>query len=434
MTNIHTCLRSFMNAVSNSESEGILKYLAVDSDLSRFYQIFGCDSLRLMLNRIPGDNVRISQVARNGHTAQALLCSSDLQRWSTVYLRKLDGTWQITDAYPVKPYDKGELGQLSEDLLGFLRGTMSLSVDCRDADLTRFLRDVYNQARERLTCAPDDYGGQPASIFEMTNYLWTRKVLWGELRKIGYNPAVYHTTKNNDIYVCFEKHTSRHIAIKLLRNTKPGMREKFLNEISILDSLRQHPCVPTLLLSGVVEGFPYFGCEWALGSPLEREILKSPDWSIRERLQIMINIARALLDFRAKNVIHRDVATDHVFVRDDNEISIIDFGMASFLHDIDPEQLSVANYKEMRNLGLIMCNLLVEKPQPLFGSAGECINAWSVSLDQLRATDTSTELIRIVERAVAADPECQSITSNDKLPYKEIEELLIDIEHASHLL
>ena len=432
---VESVVRSFVNAVSNSESEGILKHLALDSDLSRFYQIFGGDPLRLMLNRIPGDNVRISQVTQNGHTAQALLCSSDLQRGSTVLLRKSDRTWQISDAYPVKPYHEDDAGQLSEELVGFLSGTTLLSVDGCGADLSRFLRDVYHRARERLTCALSEYSGQITSIFEMTNYLWTRKVLWGELQEIGYDAAVYHTTKNNDIYVGVEKHTSRRIAIKLLRNTEEEMREKFHNEISILGSLRQQPCVPTILFSGTIEGFPYFGSHWALGKLLEHEILKSPGWSISERVQIVINIVRATRDLRTHNVIHRDVATDHVFVRDDFEISIIDFGMASFLHNLEPERLRVAHNKEMRNLGLIMCYLLVEKPQPLFGSASDCVNYWAASLDQLRSTDVPSELIGIVERAVAADPECSSITFNDNHPpYKEIEELLIDIEQASTVL
>jgi hypothetical protein len=431
---VQSLVRSFMNAVSNSDSEELLKSLALDSDLSRFYQIFGSDSLQLMLNRILGNNARISQVIQNGRTAQALLCTPDLQTRSTVSLRESDGAWQITEAYPVGPDDKDNVGQPSEELLGFLRGATLLSVDCHDANLTRFLRDVYRRAREWLTDAPPDYGGQLTSIFEMTNYLWTRKVLWDELQKIGYDTAAYHTTKNNDIYVGFEKQTSRRIAIKLLRNTEPGMEEKFLNEINILSSLKQHPCVATILFSGTVEGFPYFGSDWALGNLLEHEIVKSRGWSIRERMQIVINIVRAIRDFRTNNIIHRDIATDHVFVRDDYEISIIDFGMASFLHHMDPEQLRIAHYKEMRNLGLIACYLLVDKPQQLFGSAWECINAWAASLNKLRATDVTTELIRIVERAVAADPECHSITSHDQPPYKEIEELLIDIEHASNLL
>ncbi|HEX5733176.1 MAG TPA: protein kinase [Blastocatellia bacterium] len=423
-----------MNAVSNSEAEGIMKYLAQDSDLGRFYQIFGCDSLRLMLNSTPGQNVRISQVTQDGETAEALLCSPDLQRWSTVCLRKLDGTWQITDAFPVKSDDIDGLGQLPEELLDFIRGKTLLNVDCGDADLTRFLRAVYRQAREFLVCADSDYSGKVTSIFEMTEYLWTRKMLWGKLQKMRYDAAVYITTMNNDIYVGVEKHTSRRIAIKLLRNTKQRMREKFLNEINILDSLRQHSCVPTILFSGTVEGYPYFGSDWALGNPLEDELRKSPGWSIRERVQVMINIARAIRDLRTQNVIHRDVATDHVFVRDNFEISIIDFGMASFLHDLDPEKFRVAHRKEIRNFGLLACYLLVNDSQPLFGSAGKCINTWAASLDRLRATDISRELIRIVERAVAADPECRSITFNDKPPYEDIGELLIDIEHASGLL
>jgi serine/threonine protein kinase len=212
------------------------------------------------------------------------------------------------------------------------------------------------------------------------------------------------------------------------------MKEKFLNEIKILESLRDHPSVPRILFSATADGYPYFGSEWASGKLVDEEILKSPGWSLHERVRIMMSLARVIRDFRRCNVIHRDLSTDHIFVRGNFELSVIDFGMSSFLHQLSPEKYQAAHSNELRNFGLIMCYLLIEKPRPTFGSPGLCLNAWDPAMARLRASTVPPELVRIIERTVAADPACSRITRNDEPPYSKVEEILAALEQVSSVL
>jgi serine/threonine protein kinase len=95
---------------------------------------------------------------------------------------------------------------------------------------------------------------------------------------MGYDTVLFRTTMNNDVYVCSDGSGSRRVAVKLLHNTRPEMKEKFLNEIKILESLRHHPSVPRILFSATADGYPYFGSEWATGKIAGRRESWVRDW------------------------------------------------------------------------------------------------------------------------------------------------------------
>lgn len=418
---IAECLKCLIQALSRNEPDQVIKHLAVGCDAYRFYLIFGGDFLGRMLNDIPADHLQLDDLVFEEGVARAVLRAADNEKWSTVWLKQTDEVWQVAAAYPFRPEELDENGQLPEDLYELLLGNTSFRIDCQDAGLTRFLNDVQGEWK-RTTGS--------TQIFDLTDHLWTRRTLWNDLRQMGYETVFFRTTMNSDVFVCSDGSGSSRVAVKMLHNTRREMKEKFLNEIKILESLRHHPSVPRLLFSATADGFPYYGCEWATGKLLEEEILKSPDWSLAERLRIMMNLAHVISDFRRCNVIHRDLATDHIFVRENLELSIIDFGMSSFLHQLSPEKYQVAHSRELRNFGLIMCYLLIKEPRPLFGSPEDCLSAWDKAMTRLRALIVPPELIRIIERTVAADPACSLITRNDKPPYSKVEEILAALEQV----
>ena len=115
-------------------------------------------------------------------------------------------------------------------------------------------------------------------------------------------------------------------------------------------------------------------------------------------------------------------------------MSVIDFGMSSFLHQLSPEKYQVAHSKELRNFGLIMCYLLIEESRPSFGSPEMCLNAWDEAMARLRALTVPPELVRIIERTVAVDPACSLITRNDKPPYSKVEGIFAALEQVSSVL
>ncbi len=427
---IAECLKCLLQALSRNEPDEVIKRLAVGRDAYRFYLIFGGNFLWRMLNGIPASHLQLDDLVLEEGVARAVLRAPDVGKWSTVWLKQTDEVWQVIAAYPVRPEEMAEDGQLPEDLHDLLCGKISFPIDCQDARLTRFLNDVHG-AWKRTTGPTQDSDSNKSSIFDITDHLWTRRTLWNDLRQMEYDTVHFRTTRNNDVYVCSDGPGSRRVAVKMLHNTRPEMKEKFLNEIKILESLRHHPAVPHLLFSGTADGYPYFGSEWATGELLTEEILKSPAWSLQERVRIMINIACVIRDFRSCNVIHRDLATDHIFVKENFELSVIDFGMSSFLHQLSPEKYQAAHSNELRNFGLIMCYLLTEEPRQVFGSPELCLNAWDEAMTRLRVLTVPPELIRIIERTVAVDPACSLITRNDKPPYSKVEEILAALEQVS---
>lgn len=427
-------LECLLQALSrNDPDEEVIKHLAVGCDAYRFYLIFGGNFLWRMLNDIPASHLQLDHLVLEEGVARAVLRAPDIGKWSTVLLKQTDEVWQVTAAYPFRPEEMADNRQLPEDLHALFGGRISFRIDCQDAGLTRFLNDVHEKWK-RTTGSTQAIDGNQSSLFDITDHLWTRRTLWNELRQMGYETVPFRTTMNNDVYVCSDGSGRRRVAVKMLHNTRPEMKEKFLNEIRILESLRHHPSVPRILFSATADGYPYFGCEWATGKRLEEEIPESPDWSTHERVQLMMNIARVIRDFRRCNVIHRDLATDHIFVRENFELSIIDFGMSSFVDQLSPEKYQAAHSRELRNFGLIMCYLLIEKPRQSFGSPESCLHDWDEAMAQLRALTVPRELVRIIERTVAVDPACRLITRNDKPPYSTVEEILAALDQVSSVL
>ena len=151
-------------------------------------------------------------------------------------------------------------------------------------------------------------------------------------------------------------------------------------------------------------------------------------------LPIETEAGNVIGDFRRCNVIHRDLATDHIFVKENFELSVIDFGMSSFLDQLSPEKSELAHSRELRNFGLIMCYLVIEDPRPSFGSPENCLNAWEEALIRLRALTVPPELIRIIERTVSIDPACSLITRNEEPPYSTVEEIFAALEQVSSVL
>ena len=430
---IDECLKCLIQALSRNEPEEVIKRLAVGCDAYRFYLIFGGNFLWRMLNGIPAGHLQLDQLVLKEGIATAVLRAPDIGKWSTVWLKQTDEVWQVTAAYPCRPEELAEDRQLPEDLRNLLCGRISFRIDCQDAGLTRFLNDVHGEWK-RINGSTQAFDSKKISIFAITDHLWTRRTLWNDLRQMGYDTVPFCTTMNNDVYVCSDGRGSRRVAVKMLHNTSSGMKEKFLNEIKIQESLRHHPGVPRILFSATADGYPYFGCEWATGKVLAEEILKSPAWSLHERVRVMMNLARLICDFRSCNVIHRDLATDHIFVRENFELSVIDFGMSSFLHQLSPEKYQAAHSNELRNFGLIMCYLLIEDPRQMFGQPELCLNDWDEAMARLRVLTVPLELIRIIERTVAIDPACSLITRTDEPPYSTVEEILAALEQVSSVL
>ncbi len=125
---------------------------------------------------------------------------------------------------------------------------------------------------------------------------------------------------------------SRNVALKVL---KPGMDSKavitrFKAEQQAL-AIMDHPNVAKVFDTGTTpQGHPYFVMEYVPGIPIT-EYCDQCCLSIEERLELFIDVCKAIQHSHEKGIIHRDLKPSNILIaiKDDKPlVKVIDFGIA----------------------------------------------------------------------------------------------------------
>ncbi len=125
------------------------------------------------------------------------------------------------------------------------------------------------------------------------------------------------------------------VAIKFIRrglDTEDFIR-RFLAERRILSAL-EHPNIARLIDGGRTEGgLPYLALEYVDGVPITEYCRRGP-CSVEERLDLFLQVAKAVQYAHANLVVHRDIKPSNILVTADGRVKLLDFGIAKLL---DPE-------------------------------------------------------------------------------------------------
>jgi tRNA A-37 threonylcarbamoyl transferase component Bud32/TolB-like protein len=128
----------------------------------------------------------------------------------------------------------------------------------------------------------------------------------------------------------FDETLQRRIAVKVLA---PDLDEslsveRFRREIMLVASL-QHPNIVPVLSAGDVDGLPYFVMPFVEGESLRSRLMRGP-LSVRETINIMRDVARALTLAHQHGIVHRDIKPDNVMLTG-GVATVTDFGVAKAL-------------------------------------------------------------------------------------------------------
>jgi serine/threonine-protein kinase len=122
------------------------------------------------------------------------------------------------------------------------------------------------------------------------------------------------------------------VALKLLQ---PGadrhdILRRFHLEQQIL-ALARHPNIARLLDGGVSDdGRPYIAMEYVEGEAID-SYCDARSLTVRERLALFLEVARAV-DYAHRNlVVHRDIKPSNLLVTADGDVKLLDFGIAKLL-------------------------------------------------------------------------------------------------------
>jgi serine/threonine protein kinase/tetratricopeptide (TPR) repeat protein len=142
------------------------------------------------------------------------------------------------------------------------------------------------------------------------------------LRKIGKGGM-------GEVYLAEDDRLFRKVALKILpaEFTKdPDRLRRFQNEARAASALN-HPNILVVYDVGTEGQVPFIATEYVEGKTLRTQ-LSSGKMSLRETLEIAIQIASALASAHEAGIVHRDIKPENIMLRPDGYVKVLDFGLA----------------------------------------------------------------------------------------------------------
>jgi eukaryotic-like serine/threonine-protein kinase len=132
-----------------------------------------------------------------------------------------------------------------------------------------------------------------------------------------------------EVYKALDPVLNRHVAIKTMIaaiGQDPELRQRFLREAQSAARLA-HQNIVTLYDFGEDQGRVYMAMELLQGSDL-KDLIKDRGLPLAAKLDLMEQVCDALAAAHALDVVHRDLKPANIHVQPNNQVKIVDFGLA----------------------------------------------------------------------------------------------------------
>ena len=132
-----------------------------------------------------------------------------------------------------------------------------------------------------------------------------------------------------EVYRARDTRLNRDVAIKVLTaaaGTDPVRQRRFGVEAQAASALN-HPNILTVYDVGEHDGVPYIVSELVDGSTLRFSLDRAP-LSVREVLDLGVQLAEGLAAAHQAGIVHRDFKPENIMVTRDGRVKILDFGLA----------------------------------------------------------------------------------------------------------
>ncbi len=237
------------------------------------------------------------------------------------------------------------------------------------------------------------------------------------------------------VYGAVDLKHDRPVAIKVLRAELAGAisEERFHREIEVAASLA-HPHIMPLYDSGGADGLLYFVMPRVEGESLRTRIDREGPLPIVDAIRIAREVAEALAFSHRHGIFHRDVKPGNIMLADGHAL-LMDFGIARLAEGVDtqltstgltigtpaymsPEQAAgegpIDGRTDLYSLGCVLFEMVSGSPPFHEASTRAMLTRHLIadipSLEE-RRPDVPAALVRVVEGALAKDPDARFATA-----------------------
>jgi eukaryotic-like serine/threonine-protein kinase len=122
----------------------------------------------------------------------------------------------------------------------------------------------------------------------------------------------------------------RTVAIKTCSVNDEEIKSRFFREAELAGNLH-HRHITTIYDFGVEDGIPYIVQEFLTGEDLDKKIKRGDAIPVVRKVEILMAIAEGLHYAHDNHIIHRDIKPANIRVLEDDNVKIMDFGIAKSL-------------------------------------------------------------------------------------------------------
>lgn len=186
------------------------------------------------------------------------------------------------------------------------------------------------------------------------------------------------------VYRAYQTSLKRTVAVKMIGGQRPEReenRKRFFAEAEANARLEHSGIVPVYEVQEW-QGHPFFSMQYIQGQTLSQK-LKSGPVTQRRAVEILICVCRAIGFAHQNGVLHRDIKPSNILLDEQDQVRIMDFGLAKFADSGDsltrtgavvgtpsymsPEQASghgnlVGPASDIYSLGAVLYHLLTGRP------------------------------------------------------------------------
>ena len=174
-----------------------------------------------------------------------------------------------------------------------------------------------------------------------------------------------------EVYRARDTRLNRDVAIKVLpglSTADPDRLRRFEQEARAAAALN-HPNILAVYQMGIHQGAPYLVSELLEGETL-RDRLKRGPLPIRKVVDYGIQIAKGLAAAHEKGIVHRDLKPENLFLTNDGQAKILDFGLARLTQM--NEAMPAQSAHEVKTVaGMLMGSMGYMSPEQVRGQVAD---------------------------------------------------------------
>ncbi len=196
------------------------------------------------------------------------------------------------------------------------------------------------------------------------------------------------------------------VAIKVIKDEYykvPVQRKRFINEATIIDQIN-HKNIVNIIERGESNSQLFLVMEFLKGPTLSQKITENKRISLRDFINISIQLVEVINIIHSKGIIHRDLKPDNIMLTENNaidEVKLLDFGLAKS-----------QNLTKLTEMGMIVGTFSYISPEQISGSISKQSDIYSLGIifyemvtgEKPFKGDTPSDIINKVIKNIPIEP------------------------------